>query len=330
MRSIKKIIAAALTAVTILSTVSAYASVSVEMNNVTTTGTNSVSFEGDTEPLIINDVTLVPARVFAQSTGTEILWDAQAKTAVISVGVDYGTPLANFALEQLNKSANYGGLDLTPKCVTVTLTLGHSEAMVRYVLVDNEGDEVCLGKTEQLEQAPILSQDDSLMIPLRDTAMMFGMQVSWNEASQAVKITVPNTVTAPIGLKIVPSYIFGQVTEVSQPSKVYTEVVEENAPVPENNGTYLGRFKITHYCPCSICNGGWSGTAWAGAVTPGQTIAVDSKVIPKLSWVYIDGYGLRRAEDCGGGIKGNHIDLAVASHAEAYRLGVVYKDVWLQ
>lgn len=329
MRSIKKIIAAALAAAALIGTVNAYAAVSVQMNNVTTAGSISVSFEGDTNPIIVNDVTLVPARVFAQSTGMEILWDAQAQTALISVGVDYGTPLAEFAFEQLNKTAGYGGLDLTPKCITAALTLGHSNAMVRYVFVDGEGDEVCLGKTEQLEQAPVLSEDDSLMIPLRETAMMFGMQVAWDESSKSVQITVPNTVVAPKGLKIVPSYVFGEVTAEEEPA-VYTETVEEDAPVPENNGTYLGRFKITHYCPCSICNGGWSGTAWAGGVTPGQTIAVDPNVIPKLSWVYIDGYGLRRAEDCGGGIKGNHIDLAVSSHSEAYRLGVVYKDVWLQ
>ena len=72
MRSIKKIIAAALAAA-LIGTVNAYAAVSVQMNNVTTAGSVSVSFEGDTNPIIVNDVTLVPARVFAQSTGMEIL-----------------------------------------------------------------------------------------------------------------------------------------------------------------------------------------------------------------------------------------------------------------
>ena len=62
---------------------------------------------------------------------------------------------------------------------------------------------------------------------------------------------------------------------------------------------------------------------------PGQTIAVDPSVIGKLSTVEIDGYGIRIAEDCGGAIKGNRIDVAVSSHEEAMRLGVVYRDVWL-
>ncbi|MCC8169453.1 MAG: 3D domain-containing protein [Oscillospiraceae bacterium] len=61
---------------------------------------------------------------------------------------------------------------------------------------------------------------------------------------------------------------------------------------------------------------------------PGQTIAVDPSLIEKLSWVYIEEYGLRRAEDCGGGVGGYHIDVAVATHEEALSKGVVYKDVY--
>lgn len=98
----------------------------------------------------------------------------------------------------------------------------------------------------------------------------------------------------------------------------------------EKRGTYLGRFKITYFCPNSCCNGGWGNqTAWADEIIPGQTIAVDPNVIGKLQWVYIDGYGLRRAEDCGGGVSGNHIDVAVPTHKMAMDMGVVYRDVYL-
>lgn len=116
----------------------------------------------------------------------------------------------------------------------------------------------------------------------------------------------------------------------------YFSATKEEAEQKSNNtnsgtkGRYLGRFKITHYCTCATCNGGYgNSTAWAGRIIPGQTIAVDPSVIGKLQWVYIDGYGLRRAEDCGGAIKGNRIDMAVESHSLAYKLGVVYKDVYL-
>ncbi|MEX1029004.1 MAG: 3D domain-containing protein [Paenibacillaceae bacterium] len=44
-------------------------------------------------------------------------------------------------------------------------------------------------------------------------------------------------------------------------------------------------------------------------VTEGRTIAVDPKVIPMGWWVYIEGYGFRRAEDKGSGVNGKHIDI---------------------
>lgn len=98
----------------------------------------------------------------------------------------------------------------------------------------------------------------------------------------------------------------------------------------KTKGKYLGRFKITHYCPCYTCNGSNSGrTAWAGQIIPGQTnCSQNSSVIGKLQWVYIDGYGCRRAEDCGA-FGGNHIDVAVPTHSMALDMGVVYKDVYL-
>lgn len=50
-------------------------------------------------------------------------------------------------------------------------------------------------------------------------------------------------------------------------------------------------------------------TASGTTVKEGRTIAVDTSVIPMGWWVYIEGVGLRRAEDKGGAIKGNKIDV---------------------
>ena len=52
-----------------------------------------------------------------------------------------------------------------------------------------------------------------------------------------------------------------------------------------------------------------------------STIAVDPSVIPLGSLVYIDGYGYARAEDTGGAIRGNIIDVFVGSHGEAISWG---------
>ncbi len=57
-------------------------------------------------------------------------------------------------------------------------------------------------------------------------------------------------------------------------------------------------------------------------VQEGRTIAVDPKVIPLGWWVYIEGYGFRKAEDIGSGIKGKWIDIYVGDGNYANRFGL--------
>lgn len=110
--------------------------------------------------------------------------------------------------------------------------------------------------------------------------------------------------------------------------------IEETTP-PKASDTktsdkkYLGRFKITAYCPCSECCGKADGiTATGTRVKEGRTIAVDPKVIPLGSKVEING-NVYIAEDVGGAIKGNTIDLFFNSHTEANKWGVKYRNVYL-
>ena len=98
----------------------------------------------------------------------------------------------------------------------------------------------------------------------------------------------------------------------------------------KNSSTALGNYKLTFYCPCELCNG-VAGAKTASGTTPteGRTIAVDSSVIPLGSRVYIEGYGVFIAEDTGGAIKDNKIDVFVSSHDRAYELGVQYANIFL-
>ena len=96
------------------------------------------------------------------------------------------------------------------------------------------------------------------------------------------------------------------------------------------NATALGNYKLTFYDPCVACNGNNQAlTATGTTLTEGRTIAVDPSIIPLGSRVFIEGYGVFIAEDTGGAIKGNKIDIAVSTHERANELGVQYANVYL-
>lgn len=95
-------------------------------------------------------------------------------------------------------------------------------------------------------------------------------------------------------------------------------------------GLNLGKFKLTYYCSCEICCDVETGiTATGVPVVEGRTIAVDPSVIPYGTQVIIGGH-VFTAEDCGGAIKGNRIDIYVNDHQKALGLGVDYANVYLK
>ena len=91
---------------------------------------------------------------------------------------------------------------------------------------------------------------------------------------------------------------------------------------------------ITFYC-CEeyphICGTGNGITASGRRVTPYVSCAVDPNVIPLGSTVMLEYNGemvYLRADDTGGSIKGNRLDIAVKGHQEALSLGVKTADIW--
>ena len=93
---------------------------------------------------------------------------------------------------------------------------------------------------------------------------------------------------------------------------------------------YIGECTVIYYC-CEpyahVCGDGDGLTATGLPVTPG-VVAVDPEVIPLGSTVIIDGQAYLAA-DTGGAVRGNHVDIAVATHQEAEDLGVTTADVWV-
>jgi 3D (Asp-Asp-Asp) domain-containing protein len=65
--------------------------------------------------------------------------------------------------------------------------------------------------------------------------------------------------------------------------------------------TFLGSFLVTCY--------DLTGTTASGEMAGPQSIAVDPSVIPLGTQIYVQGVGLRTADDTGGAIIGDHVDI---------------------
>lgn len=134
------------------------------------------------------------------------------------------------------------------------------------------------------------------------------------------------------------------VKTTGQPYKGEPPVVEDNLPGEDkpaegcavlNIGEPLGEFKLTAYCPCMKCCGKTDGiTATGTTATEGRTIAVDPRVIPYGSTVTIyfsDGAShTYTAEDCGGAIQENRIDVFFDNHQTALQFGVQRAYVYME
>lgn len=138
--------------------------------------------------------------------------------------------------------------------------------------------------------------------------------------------------------------LFSSNAEAKAPYKGEPPVVEgklsgEDKPAEGcavlNIGEPLGEFKLTAYCPCMKCCGKTDGiTATGTTATEGRTIAVDPRVIPYGSTVTIyfaDGTShTYTAEDCGGAIKENRIDVFFDDHEDARAFGVQSAMVYVE
>lgn len=123
-----------------------------------------------------------------------------------------------------------------------------------------------------------------------------------------------------------------EVEIVAEEMEVTQEEIEEKIEELDKAGLVsLGEFCLTAYCACTQCCGaGATGTTASGTtVTANRTIAVDTNVIPFGTEVIING-NTYIAEDTGGAINGNRIDIYFDSHQDALNFGVQYAEVFIR
>ena len=130
------------------------------------------------------------------------------------------------------------------------------------------------------------------------------------------------------------------ITEVPDDQiEVPDERIEEpEEPIEEPRLNQFENAKITAYCICKKCCGkdpdhpAYGITASGRTAEPYVSVAVDRSLIPLGSTVYID-YGdgevhQFRADDVGGSVKGEHIDVCYPDHQSARVHGVKTARVW--
>ena len=139
-------------------------------------------------------------------------------------------------------------------------------------------------------------------------------------SSIAIAVTVGFSLSAVEAAQTSAQNRIGQAqAEVNRYAAELREISQRDLMPSGMQAEYIGTFDCTAYC-CEtyphIC-GGNGITASGAPVTAGLTVAVDPEVIPLGTVLYIEGVGVRIAQDTGSAIKGQKIDVAVETHAEA-------------
>jgi len=135
--------------------------------------------------------------------------------------------------------------------------------------------------------------------------------------------TEPKKQDFPEVITEIPQYIPEIIDKVPKEEKQETEKVES-----------LGNFTLTAYCSCSKCCGKNDGiTATGVKAKQGETIAVDTKVIPYGSKVKIKGNTYIAQDTMARWVKekydGKIIDIYFNDHCEALDFGVQESEVFI-
>ncbi len=105
--------------------------------------------------------------------------------------------------------------------------------------------------------------------------------------------------------------------------KPVTKIIKKSTVGTINGKEYARKFTVKAY---SYTGGGTTASGLPAAV---GRIAVDPRVIPLGTQVYVEGYGFATAADTGGNIKGNTIDVYYNSESQCRQWGCRYITIYI-
>lgn len=190
---------------------------------------------------------------------------------------------------------------------------------------------------EYVEDSTLIKGQEKVVDEGCDGTKEIKYKVVYNNGNEVSREVISETVTVEPKNKIIAQ---GTMSPTPEPQKMTVSETLNNtkSTVNDDGGTVNGykyskkiTMTATAYSTSASENGGYTVSAMGNPLKYG-VVAVDPNVIPLGSKVYVtaaDGswtYGVASAEDTGGAIKGNKIDLCYPSNATAFgrRSCVVY------
>lgn len=108
---------------------------------------------------------------------------------------------------------------------------------------------------------------------------------------------------------------------IDERDRLYEDLQEKDKRIKELEEIKLFTMEATAYTDDYASQGPWVGQTATGMKPQVGVVAVDPRVIPLGTKLYIEGYGEAIAGDTGGAIKGNRIDLFFNTRGECMRFG---------
>ena len=192
-------------------------------------------------------------------------------------------------------------------------------------------EEVIPHKTVKVQNNGLAAGTTRVVQTGKDGLQVSEYQISYSGGVEVSRSRISSSVVSAAVDEII-QYGPGTSTVSSAAASTSTAAASSSAAVSSSSGApktykYVLECTATAYDPSPEENGGYGGMSATGVPLKKGVIAVDPKVIPLGSQVYIEAldgswsYGYAVAADTGGAIKGNKVDLCFMTKSECYQFG---------